>query len=362
MPYTISEVCNFLDQLAPQAYKESWDNVGVLVGDVQQPLKGMLVNLDCTPEVVQEAIDTGCNLIVSHHPIVFSGLKKFTGQNYIQKAVMLAIKHDIVLYACHTNLDKVNYGVSKMMADKLKLINTQVLRASEDMLMSLVVFCPENHAEDVREALFAAGAGTIGNYDQCSFNGSGTGTFRANPFIGKAGIQEQVHEIRIEVVFERHLQSHILKAMLAAHPYEEVAHYLYPLSNTHKEVGLGMIGELEKPVPVLELLAEVKKAFGCSMLKYTKAKKNKVQRIAVCGGSGIEFLSDAKRAKADVYITADVKYHQFFDAEEDLILIDIGHYESEHHSSNWICTEVQKKFPNFAPQLSKVNTNPVNYL
>ena len=362
----ISELVSFLNQLAPYSYQESYDNSGLLVGDPNAEISGVLVSLDCIEAVIDEAISLGCNTIVSHHPIVFKGLKRITGSNYIERTVQKAIKNDINLISIHTNLDNVSHGVNKIICDKLGLINTKVLLPKESTFVKLSVYVPKTHIDLVRNSIAEAGAGQIGDYEACSFAVSGTGQFRplagANPFIGKAGELESVEEIKIEVTVPHPNLNSVLSAMRASHPYEEIAYDVVALENRNERVGSGMVGELEKPIDSLVFLQQIKTTFNAGVVRFTNPNKKEVQRVAVCGGSGSFLLNVAKKAKADAFITADFKYHEFFDAENQIIIADVGHFESEQYTSHWLVAEMRKKFTTFAVRLTSVNTNPINYL
>jgi len=361
----IKEIIEHLEQIAPLNFQESYDNSGLIVGDPNQEVTQILISLDCTEEVVDEAIAKGCNLIISHHPIVFSGLKRFTGKNYVERVVIKAIKNDIALYAIHTNLDNVVGGVSSKMADKLNLKDQAILKPKSGLLKKLIVYVPRTHVEEVRQSLFDAGAGAVGDYDQCSYNTAGYGTFRplqgANPAIGKIGEQERVEETKIEVIFPVHTERNILVAMLSSHPYEEVAYQILTIENAHYYVGSGVIGNLEEPMEELEFLAYLKEKMNLNVIRHTKILGKKINRVAVCGGAGGFLLNDAKRSGADVFITADYKYHEFFDAEGEIIIADIGHFESEQFTQELLLDIIRKKFANFAVLLTEIDTNPTKY-
>lgn len=361
----LKEITAHLESIAPLAYQESYDNAGLICGNGDMEITAALICLDSTEAVLDEAIANGCNLVIAHHPIVFSGLKKFNGNNYVERVIMKAIKNDIAIYAAHTNLDNVHNGVNAKIAEKLGLKNCRVLSPLKGKLLRLITFCPEEKADEVRKAIFSAGAGTIGNYDECSFNSIGTGTFRAgentDPYVGKLGEQHHEKEVKIETVLPSHLESRVLSAMIKAHPYEEVAYDLIPLQNKHTQVGSGLIGELEE-IEEMAFLKHLKSAMKTNGIRYTALKGKKVKKVAVCGGSGSFLLQDAIRAGADVFVTADFKYHQFFDAENQIVIADVGHYESEQYTSELFYEILQKKFSTFALHLSKINTNPINYL
>ena len=361
----LHELTSCLESLAPLGYQEAYDNAGLLVGAPDKEVQQALISLDCTEEVVEEAIRLGCDLIISHHPIVFKGLKRFNGSNYVERVVIKAIKHDIALYAIHTNLDNVANGVNGKIAERLGLKNTRVLQPKGGLLNKLVVFVPVNHAEAVRSALFAAGAGHIGNYDQCSFNLEGYGTFRAgedaNPFVGNPGERHRENEARIEVVYPANREQTIIKNLLDAHPYEEVAYDVYRLQNAHPTVGSGMIGQLEEELSEGDFLRLLKTRLSAPVIRHTALTGKMVQRVAVCGGAGGFLLGQAIRAGADVFVTADYKYHEFFDAEGKTVIADVGHFESEQFTQQLLLEFIQKKFPTFAVRLTGIDTNPIKY-
>ena len=314
---------------------------------------------------MEEAIEHGANLIVSHHPVIFRGLKKITGKNYVERTVIKAIKNDIAIYAIHTNLDSVLWGVNARIADKLGLINRRILLPKEGDLVKLFTFVPHENAEKVRVAIFEAGAGQIGNYSECSFNASGTGTYKplqgSNPFSGEIGRRNEEPETKIEVILPSYLQQQVVAALLAAHPYEEVAFDLVPLSNTFQQAGAGIVGELAEPVPARDFLVKLKSAFSVSVIRHTMLLKKQIQRVAVCGGAGSFLIGTAISQQADIFITSDIKYHEFFDADGKLVIADIGHGESEHFTIELLYDILKTKFPTFAIQKTKVNTNPVSY-
>jgi dinuclear metal center YbgI/SA1388 family protein len=362
----LSELTNYLESLAPLAYQEDYDNSGLIVGHPDKEITQALVSLDCTEAVVDDAIAKGCQVIISHHPIVFKGLKKLNGKTYVERVIEKAIKNNIAIYAIHTNLDHVSMGVNARICETLGLTDTRILAPKHGMLKKLVTYVPVNYADKVRTALFTAGAGQIGNYSECSFNTEGTGTFKAgentDPFVGQKGIIQNEPEIKIELVYPANLESKILVALFMEHPYEEVAYDLYPITNQFPTVGSGMIGELAEPMDELAFLQMVKYKMNCGAIRYTKLRHKSVKRVAVCGGSGSFLLKNAISAGADVFVTADFKYHEFFDAEEKVVIADIGHFESEQFTQNLIVEIIKKKFVNFAVRLTEVNTNPIKYL
>lgn len=351
--------------MAPPFYQESFDNSGLITGHPDMQITGALICLDSTEAVIDEAISAGCNLVIAHHPIVFSGIKKLNGKNYVERTLIKAIRNDIAIYAIHTNLDNVRDGVNRKIADQLMLQNTRILAPRRGVLQKLVTYCPDDIAENVRTALFEAGAGAIGNYDECSFNIRGTGTFRGNdqssPVVGVKGVRSQEPETRIEVIFESFRQSEVMKALRRAHTYEEIAYDIYNLDNQYNNVGSGLVGELSNAMDSGDFLKHVKSAMKTACIRYTAPPAKPIQRVAVCGGSGSFLLGEAIRAGADAFITADFKYHQFFDADGRILIADIGHYESEQFTKELIYDSLYGKFTTFALHLSGLNTNPINY-
>lgn len=361
----INEIIRSLETLAPLAFQESYDNAGLITGNREWECTGILISLDATEAIIEEAITRKCNLVVAHHPIVFKGLKKITGKNYVERTIIKSIKHDVAIYAIHTNLDNVLHGVNKIIADKIGLKNTTVLQPKEALLKKLITFAPILHADSVRKALFAAGAGNISKYSECSFNTEGTGTFKAgesaNPFVGEIGKLQEEQEIKIEVIYPGYAEQKIIHAMKEAHPYEEVAYDVLSLGNFLSDVGSGLVGTLEKELDENVVLQLLSKNFGLKVIKHTAFKGKPVKRIAVCGGAGIFLLDAAKAAGADVYLTADVKYHEFFDADGTILLADIGHYESEQFTTDLLFDHLSQNYPNFAVLKTALNTNPVQY-
>jgi len=362
----IKDVTTYLEGIAPLSYQESYDNAGLITGNREAEVSGVLVTLDCTEAVVQEAISKKCNLIVAHHPIIFKGLKRLTGSTYIERTVLLAIKNDIAIYAIHTNLDSVSNGVNKKLGDKIGLKNLQILSPKPNTLSKLVTFVPKSDTEKILEALHLAGAGQIGNYKNCSFKTSGTGSFLpsegSNPHIGRTNEQEFIEEDRIEVLVPSHLTNKVVQALQTAHPYEEVAYYISGLDNENQEVGSGMIGELEEPLGGIEFLVSLKSKLALQTIRHTAILTKPIKKVAICGGSGSFLLSQALKSGADAFITADFKYHEFFDADNRLIIADIGHYESEVFTKELLQDVLMKKFSTFAIIFSETVTNPISYL
>jgi dinuclear metal center YbgI/SA1388 family protein len=360
---TVKSITDYLESIAPRQLQESYDNSGLLTGNYDMELTGALITLDCTEDVVGEAIENNANLIIAHHPILFKGVKSLTGKNYIERTIIKAIKNDIAIYAIHTNLDNVANGVNAKLADIIGLQNRQILRPLNN-LQKLVTFIPVNDTEQVLKGLHNSGAGRIGNYSECSFKVVGKGSFNpsseANPNIGDSNIKEEVEEDRVEVIYPDHLALTIINALKNAHPYEEVAYYITSLENQNQESGGGMIGELDEELSSDGFLNHLKSSLSLECIRHTEFK-GKIKKVAICGGSGSFLLEDAKRQNANAFVTGDVKYHEFFDAESSLIYCDIGHYESEVATKDLLHDLLSKKFTNFALHLSKCVTNPIKY-
>lgn len=361
----VGDITDYLESLAPASYQESYDNAGLITGSRHSSINAALITLDVTEEVIDEAVEKGCGLVISHHPLLFRPVKRLTGNSFVERCLIKAIKNDIAIFSSHTNLDNITGGVNSKIAEKIGLKNTQILSPSEDLLIKLVTFIPADHLDKVQEAVFAAGAGHIGKYDQCSYQVSGNGTFRAgeeaNPFVGE---KEEFHiekEIRFETIIPVHLKHRVVEALISAHPYEEVAYDLYPLQNTNPLVGSGMIGELDEPQDESLFLSGLAKIFECEVIRHTHLSGKPIRRVAVCGGAGSSLLSKAIAAKADIFITGDFKYHDFFDAENKIVVADIGHYESEQFTKDLFYELLIKKFSNFALRLSEIKTNPISY-
>ncbi|MBK7128955.1 MAG: Nif3-like dinuclear metal center hexameric protein [Crocinitomicaceae bacterium] len=361
----ISDLTRYLEELAPLSTQESYDNCGLLTGNASDELKNALICLDCTEDIIDEAVKKKCNLVIAHHPLIFKGIKKLSANNYVNRTLVKAIKNDIAIYAIHTNLDNYQYGVNKKIGEKLKISHCQILQGTQESMYKLVVYVPQQHAKHVLDTLFQQGAGHIGNYSECSFSLSGTGTFRAgadaNPFVGKIDERHHEPEERIEVIFPSHLTKKLIPAMITAHPYEEPAYDILPLMNENAYSGAGMFGELEHELDEKDFLQKLKSTFGCGIIRHTPLLGRKIKKVAWCGGSGSFLLGAAKSVKADIFITGDYKYHDFFDAENQIVIADIGHFESEQFTIELLAEIIQKKFPTFAPCLTEHNTNPVNY-
>lgn len=366
MKKSVAEIGLILEEFAPLYYQESYDNSGLLVGDPNAVVESALLCIDITEQIIDEAVSNNHKLIISHHPLIFKGLKSITNRSSTDRIVTKAIKNDIAIYAAHTNLDSVYGGVSARMCDKIGLQTYKVLSPIQNFLVKLVTFVPTSHQEAVRSALFEAGAGQIGSYDCCSYNLIGKGTFKAgegtNPFVGEYGKLHTEEEVRIETICPRSIISKVIKSLIAAHPYEEVAYDIYPIENRHTQVGLGMVGKLNNAIPVNNFLTILKSTFNTGSIRYSAPTKDYIQHVAVCGGSGFSLMYDAIAHKADIFITADIKYHQFFEAEGKIMLADIGHFESEQFTVEIIQELLGKKIPTFATQISRYSSNPINYI
>ncbi|MFT4094415.1 MAG: Nif3-like dinuclear metal center hexameric protein [Niabella sp.] len=362
---TIQQITSYLETIAPPALQESYDNAGLLTGNAGWECTGILCCLDSIEAVIDEAIGKNCNLVVAHHPIIFGGLKKITGKNYIERAVIKAIKNDIAIYAIHTNLDNILQGVNGKIAEKLGLKNLKILSPKSNQLLKLYFCVPASHASKVMNALFETGAGNIGNYSECSFRVNGLGTFRpnnqANPFSGEKGKRYEDEELKIEILFPAHLEAEIVYNLKASHPYEEVAYEVIRLNNFHQEIGSGITGEYDHPLAEDIFLQKLKDTFHLHNLKHTRKTGKLIKKVSICGGAGVFLLKDAINCKSDVYITSDIKYHEFFNADGRILLVDIGHYESEQYTIELLAHLLEQKFPNFAVLKTGVNTNPVYY-
>jgi dinuclear metal center YbgI/SA1388 family protein len=362
----LKDICFYLGSVVPVSFQESYDNSGLQYGDPESEINSALLSLDVTEEVVDEAIALGCNLIISHHPVIFKPLKTITGRTFVERIVIKAIKNDIAIYSCHTNLDAVESGVSVKMAEKLGLKDIRALAPLKDKILKLVTFVPGSHLEKVRDAIFDAGAGVIGNYDQCSFSTKGQGSFRGNektlPFVGEKGKIHFEEEIRLETILLSHLKEKVISALLESHPYEEVAYDIYSLENNYAKAGFGAIGELPVETKGDDFIKELSYVFNAKGIRYTAMPDKKIRTVALCGGAGIFLLDDSILSGADAFVTGDVKYHDFFGAGGKVLLVDIGHYESEKYSTEILYDLIIKKFPTFALRFSEINTNPINYL
>jgi dinuclear metal center YbgI/SA1388 family protein len=361
----IVDLIAVVENYAAPELQEDYDNAGLITGNASWDCTGALCTLDVTVETLKEAKENNCNLVISHHPIVFRGLKRINGRNYVEQVIIEAIKSDIAIYAAHTNLDNIVLGVNGMIARKLGLKNITILQPKNKMLRRLITFAPIDKAEQVRNAVFAAGAGHIGKYSECSFNSEGTGTFKAeegaDPYVGEVGERHHEKETKIEIVYPFFLENQVVKALVDNHPYEEVAYDIFTMDNVHFGIGAGVIGELEEPKDEKDFLKFIRETFRAEGIRHTELLGKPVKKVAVCGGAGSFLIKKAAQMGADIYITADVKYHEFFDAERKLVLADIGHYESEQFTVDLLHDLLAQKFPTFAVLKTKVNTNPVRY-
>ena len=361
----LKDLCSYLDIIVPLSFQESYDNSGLQIGLPERDISSALITLDITEEVIDEAISEKCDVIVSHHPLIFNGIKRISGKTFTERILYKAVKNDIAIYSSHTNLDIFNNSVSRKLAEKLDLKDVKVLSPLKNRLLKLVTYIPETHAEKVQNAIFEAGAGVIANYDRCGFSSTGTGSFRGNektkPFLGEKGLINFEKEIRFETILFSHLKEKVIKALLEVHPYEEVAYDIYSLENDNIEIGLGCVGNLTEEISEINLLKNLSVVFDAKGIRFTKLQGKPVKKVAVCGGSGISLISLAIASGADVFITADIKYHNFFEADNKILIVDIGHFESEKFSTEILKDLIIKKFPKFAVRFSESNTNPINY-
>lgn len=362
---TVKEIASLLEEKASLQFAEDFDNVGLLVGDPEMKVSGILVTLDTLDAVVEEAIDKKCNLIVSFHPILFKGLKKITGATYVERVVAKAIRHQIAIYSMHTALDNIQTGVNGKICEMLGLQNTQILIPKKGMIKKLQTYVPEKERDALLNNLFSAGAGNMGNYSHCSFSTTGTGSFKsgpaANPTVGNPGEFQLEPEALISLTFTAEREKAVLQALFTHHPYEEIAYEITTLDNSYQHLGMGMVGDLKNPVPVKEFLILVKDRFSTPCIRHSKLLQNPVKRVAVLGGSGAFAIEAAKASGADIFLTADVKYHEFYRAEGKMVIADIGHYESEQFTKNLLADYLTEKIPSFAISLSQIKTNPINY-
>ncbi|MDI1234166.1 MAG: Nif3-like dinuclear metal center hexameric protein [bacterium] len=361
----VKDITALIEKIAPLSYQENYDNAGLIIGNHEMKVTGILLCLDSTERVVDEAIEMDCNLIIAHHPIVFKGIKKLNGTNYVERTIIKAIRHNIAIYAMHTNLDNVlKNGVNTKIAEKLELSHLKIIQPKIDTICKLVVYTPKHKIEDIKNALFENGAGQLGNYSECSFESTGTGSFKpgeqAKPHVGNIGIREEIEEVKIEVLVPNYLLNKVLNGVKAVHPYEEMAYDIVPITNQNQTIGAGIYGELAKPLESNQFLQFVKEKMNLPLIRHT-AYDREIRTVAICGGSGSFLIQNIKNIKADAYITADIKYHEFFDVENQYMLCDIGHYESEIYTLEIFYKEIKEKFPTFAVIFCKENTNPIQY-
>lgn len=362
----IREITNSLEQLAPLPLQESFDNSGIQVGDVNAEVKGVLLCIDITEDVVDEAIALGANLIISHHPLVFHPFKSLTGKSYIERCMIKACKYDIVIYSAHTNLDNAKNGVNYQLAKMLNLQQVRILKPQEKSLLKLVTFVPSDYFEIVRFALFNAGAGSIGDYDSCSFSTIGNGTFRAgedaNPFCGEIGVLHTEPESRLEVVLPIFKKNEVLQALIAVHPYEEPVFDFYSLENTWRQAGSGIVGSLAEPLEEEDFLYQIKDVLHLNVIQHSRYNGRMIKDVALCGGSGAFLIPQAITYGADIFITGEAKYNDFYDVEDKILLATIGHYESEICTKDLFYDYLSEKYPNFVFSKSGYDENPVKYL
>lgn len=362
---TLKEIISALEKKIAIRQAEDFDNVGLLCGNPEREITGIMVCHDALEHVVDEAISKNTNLIVTFHPIIFSGLKSLTGKNYVERAVIKAIENKIAIYAIHTAFDNDYFGVNYRICEQLGLKNQQILMPKQGNLQKLEVMVPEDDTEKVKTVLFEAGAGNIGFYDECSFNLNGKGTFRpldgSNPFSGTPNIREEAKENLVSVIFERHKKNQILAAIRSAHPYEEVAYQLISLDNENQYSGLGRFGDLPEAMEPEDFLKFVKDKFNLAVIRHSAINSNKIKRVGILGGSGASGIRAALAKGCDAYLTGDVKYHEFFQAENKMMICDIGHYESEQYIVEQLIEILSEIFPKFAILKSLEKTNPVNY-
>jgi dinuclear metal center YbgI/SA1388 family protein len=363
--HCIADIINFLETLAPLHLQEEYDNSGLVCGNSSAVALGAIVSLDLTEEVVDEAMGHGFNLIIVHHPPIFKGLKKIDYKDPVTSMILRCISHDIAIYAIHTNLDNVIWGVNGEIAARMGLNNLQVLSPKAGTHKQLTTYVPASHAEEVKNAIFEAGAGTVGSYAECSFSSTGEGSFKAlegaNPFIGEKGLRHLEKEQKLEFIFPVHLQSQVLMALKAAHPYETVAYNIIPLDNQFQELGAGAIGTLPDPVAEKDVLTMLKSIFKTGCIRHSPFTGKSIKTIALCGGSGKSLIYNALGLKADLYFTGDLGYHDFFLPAGRMLLADIGHFESEQYTSDLLERVIKEKFPTFAVLKTGRYTNPVNY-
>jgi dinuclear metal center YbgI/SA1388 family protein len=362
---TIADLARALEKAAPLAYQESYDNAGLQCGDPRAEIMGVLIALDCTPAILDEALQRGCNVVVVHHPVIFRPLKSLTGASEVERIIMQALKNDIAIYAAHTNLDNVRPGVNRKLGEKLGLQNLRILAPTSGNLAKLITYIPPTYTEAVLRALYQAGAGQIGEYAECSFRSDGVGTFTpgpgTQPFQGQPGQPEATPEQRVEALLPLHQQKAVLRALRQAHPYEEVAYEVVKLENDNQDVGAGMIGELPEPLAPAAFRQRLRSVLGVPVVKHT-AFDQPIRRVALCGGAGSFLLNKARAAGADAYVTGDLKYHEFFGPEGQLLLCDVGHFESEQFTSELFQELLTSTFSStFAVLIAETLTNPVRY-
>lgn len=366
----VKELIKYLEDWAPPGAAWEKDNVGLLVGSGDEKIENIFLSLELTGEVLEQALKKNCNFIFTHHPLIFNPVKNLdVNKNPNSKLIYKLIKNDINLFSAHTNLDFTKDGVSFTLAKKLKLNKITFLKNEESNQFKVVVFLPETNLDEVASAMFNQGAGIIGEYNNCSFRTNGIGTFKgsanSNPFIGKKENFEKANEVRLEVLVDSWKLNKVINAMLKSHPYEEPAYDIYPLRNKNVNYGAGAIGELDNEMNVNEFLKHVEKSLLLSNFRFVNGNKRRIKKVAVCGGSGSELLNDAISKNADVFITADIKYHTFHDAKNKILLIDAGHYETEVVILKIVEEKIKKlikeKKENIKVYKYSSSTNPVKF-
>ena len=369
MSVTIADIHAAVEHWAPSGTAQSYDNVGLQIGRSNKSVSKALIALDLTPQVVNEAIETRADLVLTHHPLIFKPLSHLTDTSLVSSMALTLAEHGIALYAAHTNLDAARDGVSFELARILGLSNVEFLGGLKGSVVKLVVFVPTSHIDDVQNAIHAAGGGQIGTYSSCSFSHGGTGQFKptpsSSPFLGHAaGDLVKVSEVRLEVEVARWQLPRVLSAMIDAHPYEEVAHDIIPVETEFKNAGIGAIGQLSTPTTLGAFLDRVCSVLDNPALRYVGDPSKSIQKVAVCGGSGSDFIQLAQKNDADVYITADVTYHRFFDVLDqegmpDMALIDAGHYETEKMTEDLLVRWLSTQFPSVQWVKTNSRTSPV---
>lgn len=364
---TIGHIISVLEAFAPVALQESYDNCGLILGSALDECRGALLTVDCTEAVVDEAIARDCNLIIAHHPLIFKGIRRLNGRTDQERTVLKAVRNNIAVYACHTCLDSAPGGVSQRMAGMLGLESVAPLEQPQGKLLKLTAYVPEADADSLRLALADAGAGEIGNYDFCSYTVNGIGRFRAksgaNPYVGEIGEIHSENEECVQVVLPAWRRGAVERALLQTHPYEEPAYEFITLDNAPVMTGLGAVGILTEPVTPAQLVAKVKETFGSPVARCSAyPSDSQIRRVAVCGGSGASLIGRAIAAGAQSIVTSDVKYHDFVDYAGDILIIDIGHHESENCAKSIFFDIISEKFPKFALWYAKADVNPINYL
>ena len=361
----VKEVINYLDEFSPFCYAEEFDNVGLIIGDYTQKVNGILVTLDSTESVIDEAIKSKCNLIISFHPIIFNDIKSITTNTYVERVIHKSIKNNISIIAIHTSLDNSIKGVNSAICKKLDIKNYKILIPKERTIKKLTTYIPSENVAKLKSEIFKIGGGSLGKYDNCSFSYKGLGSFKgnkkSNPKIGNKLTYTEIEEVCVNITFLKHLEKEVVKALKENHPYEEIAYEINTLENSNQNIGMGMIGELASSMDENKFLSFLKKKMKSKLIKHSKKIGKKIAKIAVLGGSGSFAIENAINSGADAFVTSDLKYHDYFKAENKILLVDIGHYESEQYTKNLIFNFLTKKIPNFAIVLSKTNTNPIMY-